>query len=115
MAEIWVVHEFAQWNLDIQVNEKYAKHIFESKGALNLNEKIVAYSKYPAKNISQRMGFETESLRCVCRVWTVSYLGQVSENSVVLVVAAVFLPTSSSETKESELWGTPKTNMRSLI
>lgn len=46
---------------------------------------------------------ETMGLRCVCRVCGASYLGQVFENSVVLVVAAVFLPTSSSETKESKL------------
>lgn len=55
---------------------------------------------------------ESVSLHCVCGV---PYLGRVFESSVVLVVAAVFLPTSSSETKESKLWGTPKTNMLSLI
>lgn len=35
-------------------------------------------------------------------VGAVWYLGRASESSVVLVAAAVFLPTSSSETKESE-------------
>lgn len=36
-------------------------------------------------------------------VCSVSYLGQASENSVVLAVAAVFWPTFSSEKKESDL------------
>lgn len=39
---------------------------------------------------------------------SVSYLGQASENSVVLAVAAVFWPTFSSEKKESDLWEPPK-------
>lgn len=36
-------------------------------------------------------------------VCSVSYLGQASENSVVLAVVAVFWPTFSSEKKESDL------------
>lgn len=43
-----------------------------------------------------------------------SYLGPAFGNSVVLAVAAVFWPTSSSETKESKLWRTPKTNMQAF-
>lgn len=89
---------------------------FKWSSTLNVWKENVKLSKKHKQNkTKQKPSRERALSQRAPIVCAASYLGQVSENSVVLVVAAVFLPTSSSETKESELWETPKTNMRSLI
>lgn len=73
---------------------------------------IYIYSIYKIKSINNFMCSAWDDKLSLHRYG--SYLGPAFGNSVVLAVAAVFWPISSSETKESKLWRTPKTNMRAF-